>query len=103
MTLIDLFGTKGIETRTWDDCKDKFKQFAEEHNALNRQNNGDASELLFRGLPNSCYELTTTLDRYVNVRRIGIGEYYEAIKMIRPEVETLTNKGFLTGLIQFRL
>ncbi|MBC8178336.1 MAG: FRG domain-containing protein [Desulfobacteraceae bacterium] len=92
MSLIDLFNSDEIKVETWDDCKDKFKQFAEQHRALNQQNDGNASELLFRGLPNSCYELTTTLDRDVSGKRISIEDYHEAIKMILPEVETLTGR-----------
>jgi hypothetical protein len=94
MSLVDLFGAGVIEVKTWDDCKDKFKQFVEEHNALNRRNNGDAPELLFRSLPCSCYELTTTLERYTNSKKIGTQDYHEAVKMILPQVESSTGQSW---------
>jgi hypothetical protein len=92
MSHIDLFNSQETEVGTWEDCKKKLRQFKEQHKALNQQNHGNASDLLFRGLPDSCYELTTTLDRHLSGKRISTEDYYIAIKMILPEVATLTHR-----------
>jgi hypothetical protein len=94
MNHIDLFNSQETEVESWEDCKKRFGQFKEQHKALNQQNNGNASDLLFRGLPNSCYKLTTTLDRHLGEKRINTEDYYNAIKMILPEMATFTGRSW---------
>jgi hypothetical protein len=92
MSHIDLFNSQEIKVQTWEDCKDEFRKHKEQHNELNEQNHGNASKLLFRGLPDSRYELTTTLDRYLGEKRMSTEDYCNAIKMILPEMATLTDR-----------
>jgi hypothetical protein len=51
---------------------------------------GSSSTLLFRGHQNSCWLLSTTLDR--KRKRMLFKDYYRLISKIQPQIETLTGK-----------
>jgi len=44
--------------------------------------------MLFRGQPDACWLLETTLDR--KSKQMQVGEYYRLIGRIKPEIESLT-------------
>lgn len=50
----------------------------------------DSSPLLFRGQENSCWLLSTTLDR--RRERMLFRDYYLVISRIKPQIESLTDK-----------
>jgi hypothetical protein len=50
----------------------------------------DSSPLLFRGQENSCWPLSTTLDR--RQKQMLFRDYYRVISKIRPQIESFTGK-----------
>ena len=48
----------------------------------------DVTPLLFRGLPNACWLLETTLDR--RQWQLRVSGYYQLIGRIKPEIESMT-------------
>jgi hypothetical protein len=72
---------KVIEAKTWEEC------FAEIE-GIRRANSAQASNLLFRGLSDSTWSLSTTLERRSGGRNFSFKDYYRLISRIRPEIET---------------
>jgi len=91
MDIKDFFSQDVIEAKSWNDCKAIFEELRQQWKTINQQHEWNASQLLFRGLSDSCLELTTTIDRYTS-EQISIEEYCKAILTIRTEIETFTNK-----------
>jgi hypothetical protein len=72
---------KLIKVRTWEDC-------CAEIEGIRRANPAQASNLLFRGLSDSTWELSTTLERRSGRRNFSFKDYYKIVRRIRPEIET---------------
>jgi hypothetical protein len=72
-----------IDVRTWE-------EFVTTLDDIRSRKQPTGQPLLFRGQPDSCWSLTTTLDRY-NRSGMLFDEYYRAIASARPEIETFTN------------
>ena len=75
-----------IRVNTWEEC---------EREILNIENDNSfaLNEVWFRGLPNSTWALTSTLERRVaNLRDVvdtyHVAEYYRLMWRIKPEIET---------------
>jgi hypothetical protein len=57
---------------------------------LTKNASGETPELLFRGQSNSCWALTTTLER-ADCEGMSFGEYYQLTGRVSPTVEALTD------------
>lgn len=70
---------------TWEEFENELKKLRDE-----REQSKDylKTPLLFRGQEDSCWLLTTTLDR--NQERMLFKDYYHRIARIRSQIETLT-------------
>jgi hypothetical protein len=67
---------------SWDAFQEEIRRLVTEYQGRN-------SPLLFRGLPNSEYDLTTTLERSGG-ENMSFDEYYRTIHRIKGAVGTLT-------------
>lgn len=72
---------------TWEEFEEVLKDVRKEHDQSDAQLK---SSLLFRGQENSCWLLSTTLDR--RRERMLFKDYYGTITRIRPQIETLTRR-----------
>jgi len=70
---------------SWPEFKKELVCIRSEHEKL-RESDGDT--LLFRGQPDACWLLQTTLDR--ERERMRVQEYYQLIGKIKPEIESMT-------------
>jgi hypothetical protein len=70
---------------SWEEFK---RELAEIRSQREDSLESDGSTLLFRGQENSCWLLSTTLDR--KQERMRCVDYYQLIGKIRPEIESLT-------------
>lgn len=72
---------------TWEEFEKELKGLREERD---KSKEFLKSSLLYRGQQNSCWLLSTTLDR--NQERALFKDYYRVIARIRSQIETLTDK-----------
>jgi hypothetical protein len=88
-----------IDLSSWGD----FEQWMSSFVRAGRQATGDTyvSKLLFRGQPDSAWQLTTTLERYVD-RPVSMYQYYRALYRTSPQVETFTGENWEKTLIPLR-
>ncbi len=71
---------------TWEEFKKELDEVRREH-----ESSGTPALLpLYRGQENSCWSLSTTLDR--KRERMPFRDYYRIIDRIRPQVESLTGQ-----------
>ncbi|MBI5428243.1 MAG: FRG domain-containing protein [Nitrospinae bacterium] len=61
---------------------------------LQTPNGEPVAPLLFRGLPNSCWKLKTTLERS-GKEGMPFKDYYRRISVMKPEIETFTGSQWL--------
>jgi hypothetical protein len=69
---------KEVRVRTWGECEQRLCEI--------EQISG--GEVWFRGLCNSCWRLTTTLERRIPHRTYSIEEYWQISLRIKPLVDT---------------
>lgn len=72
---------------TWEDFE---KQVQDLRKGTDVPSGSLNSSLLFRGQEDSCWSLTTTLDR--KRERMPFADYYHVIWRIHPQIETLTER-----------
>ena len=72
--------TKGC--RNWEEFEEKLKEVQEE------------APFLYRGQENSCWPVTTTLERPPDGRAMSFQHYYESIYRAKPEIESYTEKSW---------
>jgi hypothetical protein len=70
---------------SWKEFKRELSVVQAEHEKLRGP---DVTPLLFRGQPNACWLLETTLDRRRGQLRVS--DYYQVIGRIKPEIESMT-------------
>jgi hypothetical protein len=73
---------------TWEEFKIELDSLQRERGQSPKAD--DSHPLLFRGQENSCWLLSTTLDR--RRERMLFRHYYRVISKIRPQIECLTGK-----------
>ena len=69
-----------IEVQTWEQCYSKIE-------AIRQTRPAQASKLLFRGLSDSTWPLSTTLERRYGSGDISFKDYYRLVLRIQPEIE----------------
>jgi hypothetical protein len=74
---------------TWEEFEKELEDVRREYDQPDVRFSS-SSTLLFRGHQNSCWLLSTTLDR--KRERMLFKDYYRLIANIRPQIETLTGK-----------
>jgi hypothetical protein len=73
--------------KSWEDFEDKLQRFRME----SKRADGAESQLWFRGHENSCWPLTTTLER--NSRgEVPFKDYYGLILRVKPQIESFTGR-----------
>ncbi|MGA6987229.1 MAG: hypothetical protein WBZ01_14335 [Terriglobales bacterium] len=70
---------------TWEEFKVELANLRREH--VESSSADSSYHLLFRGQENSCWLLTTTLDR--RRERMLFSDYYRVISKIRPQIESV--------------
>jgi hypothetical protein len=70
---------------SWQEFKNELSALRSEHEQLR---GSDESVLLFRGQPDACWLLKTTLDR--RQERMRVLDYYRLVGRIKPEIESMT-------------
>ena len=70
---------------SWQEFKNELAALRSEHEKLRGP---DIAPLLFRGQPDACWLLKTTLDR--KRERMRVQDYYQLIGRIKPEIESMT-------------
>lgn len=73
-----------IDVKDWQDFETRIGEL--------RQQQARAGMLLFRGLGNSAWPLTTTLERFTGGIEMPFADYYRAIGTAQPQVETFTGE-----------
>jgi hypothetical protein len=71
---------KEMKVKTWEELAGKIDEL--------RTTLGTDASLVFRGQANSCWPLSTTLER--NPGRMLFKDYYRIISRIKPQIESLT-------------
>lgn len=72
-----------IDVQNWQEFETKLGEL--------RQHYAAPRTLLFRGLGDSTWSLTTTLERHSNVE-MSFSDYYRIIAVAQPQIETFTNQ-----------
>ena len=80
---------KTVDLSRWEEFEDRIEQLINEHRELKRGTDNYVSDYLFRGQPDSAWQLTTTLERYTT-RLLEVEEYYRVVRATKPQVETFT-------------
>ncbi len=73
-----------IEVESWDGFE---KRLLEVRQAA--VSGGKPAEFLFRGISDSTWKLTTTLER-AGQEGMGISDYYELVSRVKPQIESFT-------------
>jgi hypothetical protein len=73
-----------IEVESWVEFEKRLQEVRQDATPV-----GNAGEFLFRGLADSTWELTTTLERAALGGR-AISEYYQIITRLKPQIESFT-------------
>ena len=73
---------------TWEQFVQQMEEVRRECN--NSEDHVDGSGMLFRGQENSCWPLSTTLDR--KQLRMSFQDYYGIISRIKSQIESLTDQ-----------
>src|ERR1700691_1927144 len=76
-----------ITVDSWEDFEDKVDKLRLESKTAE----GEDSELWFRGQKNSCWPLTTTLERCTQ-GAVLLKDYYQLIHRVKPQIESFTGK-----------
>ncbi len=74
-----------INLVAWEELEEKLKE-------LRKDRGPHSSGLLFRGQGNSCWPLSTTLERVTVKREMSFQDYYESIYRAKPAIESYTEK-----------
>src|ERR1700732_4995484 len=74
-----------IDVSSWEDFEDKLEKLRAESNGVE----GAKPELWFRGQENSCWPLTTTLERNTQ-GDVLFKDYYRLVQRVKPQIESFT-------------
>ncbi|OFW33136.1 MAG: hypothetical protein A3J28_14040 [Acidobacteria bacterium RIFCSPLOWO2_12_FULL_60_22] len=78
-----------IEVNTWEEFEKRLKDLQEMHRQAESSAWSPVSRFLFRGQENSCWPLTTTLERRGREGML-VADYCHLISDVKPEIETFT-------------
>lgn len=80
------------DINSWAEFKDWLKRLNERHEGLKAKDSRTyVSKIIFRGQPESKFELATTLQRWVG-DGMSVNRYFALINKIRAQIETETGK-----------
>ena len=79
------------ECRTWEEFEEKLKELQEQAPDEHRP---EPLPFLYRGQENSCWPVTTTLERLLDGREMSFQHYYEPIYWAKSEIESHTEKSW---------
>ena len=78
-----------LDFRTWEEFEEKLKELQEKASDKPRRR---PLSFLYRGQENSCWPVTTTLERSPDGREMSFQHYYESIYRAKPAIESHTGK-----------
>ena len=81
-----------LDLQTWEEFEEKSKELQEKAPDERRP---EPLPFLYRGQKNSCWTITTTLERPPDGREsMPFGDYYESIYRAKSEIESYTEKSW---------
>ena len=81
-----------LDLRTWEELEEKLKELQEK---VPDERRPEPLPFLYRGQENSCWTITTTLERPLDGREsMPSGDYYLSIYRAKPEIESYTEKSW---------
>ena len=80
-----------LDVDRWEDLEAEIRKLEDKRRTLAANSDRSVSEMLFRGQPNASWGLETTLERTAR-RDVSLKQYYRWISVLRPEVESLTER-----------
>ena len=81
-----------LDLRTWEELEEKLKELQEK---VPDERRPEPLPFLYRGQENSCWTITTTLERPLDGREsMPFGDYYLSIYRAKPEIESYTEKSW---------
>ena len=79
-----------LDLRTWEELEEKLKELQEK---VPDERRPEPLPFLYRGQENSCWTITTTLERPLDGREsMPFGDYYLSIYRAKPEIESYTGR-----------
>lgn len=86
---------KEITAPSWEDFEKILGQLTSQRLEFQEQPFGSVvSNLRYRGQPNSCWHLETSLDRSIN-QQISLIEYFKLIQLAKPRLERLPERSWM--------
>ncbi|MBI3806436.1 MAG: FRG domain-containing protein [Nitrospirae bacterium] len=86
---------KEITAPSWEDFEKIIGQIISQRRKFQEQSFGSVvSNLRYRGQPNSCWHLETSLDRSIN-QQIGLIEYFKLTQLAKPRLESFTERSWV--------
>ena len=79
-----------FDLRTWEEFEEKLKELQEE--APVPHPGVPDRPILYRGQENSCWPVTTTLERWLDGQEMSFLRYYESIYRAKPEIESYSER-----------
>ena len=83
-----------LDLRTWEEFEEKLKELQEEAPVPHHPEILPYRPVLYRGQENSCWPVTTTLDRWTDGRETSFQRYYESVYQAKSEIESCTEKSW---------
>ena len=81
-----------LDLQTWEEFEEKLKELQKKAPPALRP---EPFPFLYRGQENSCWTITTTLERLLDGREsMSFGDYYESIYRAKSEIESYTEKSW---------
>jgi len=81
-----------IDVRTWEEFEERLKELQEK--APVPDPGVPYRPVLYRGQENSCWPVTTTLDRWADGREMSFQHYYRSVYRAKSEIESNTEKSW---------
>lgn len=82
-----------IPVKSWEECQAEFEKLEQYRGGLRKDNLTYISPILYRGQGNAKdWKLKTTLERYSNLNKISLYDYYIIISSVNPQIESFTEK-----------
>lgn len=82
---------KEVPVDSWEGFQRELRTLEATRERLVTETEDPVGQLLFRGQPDSSWELSTTLERETR-KQISLGKYHDMICEIKPEIESFTNQ-----------
>lgn len=93
-------GIKVTQVESWEEFETKLKEFSS--SACKTKPQYSNSPLIYRGLSDSSFNLSTTLERATSTTEYSVSAYYKLISRVKPQIEAFTdNQWYLKTYPEF--